>query len=266
MTTENTWNAAKLSTSEDDALWEFFHENTKLNPYDQFPPQEYIRKHMESLWPSLPYQNRPVTRLPEPDLAFDCSLGEAIKTRVSGREMERGPLSLQTLSTLLFCAYGVTRDNQDTGFPRPFRTVPSGGGLYPLELYIHITRCPELETGIYHYNPSENLLAFLHKGDASRDISRALMQPEVALNSTAMIMVTGVFERSTFKYGARGYRFACIEAGHVAQNVNLASNGLGLSCLNIGGYKDRDIDRLLNLDGVRSSTIYMMAVGYKPAG
>lgn len=261
MNKQKDWDSAVLPPQPDDELWEFFHENTKLNKYDQFPPKEYISKQMESMWLSLPFQNQPTFELPPPNMEFDCSLGHAIETRVSGRDMERCPISLETLSTILYSAYGVTRSNEDAEFPRPFRTVPSGGGLYPLEIYLHITQCPELENGIYHYNPSKNLLALLRKNDVTREIASALMQPHVATDSSIMVMVTGVFERSTFKYGARGYRFAYIEAGHVGQNVNLACNALGLSCLNIGGYQDRVMDKLLELDGIRSSTIYMMAIG-----
>jgi hypothetical protein len=36
---------------------------------------------------------------------------------------------------------------------------------------------------------------------------------------------------------------------------------MGLGCLNIGGYSDRQIDNLLNLDGIAHSTIYLAAVG-----
>jgi SagB-type dehydrogenase family enzyme len=52
-----------------------------------------------------------------------------------------------------------------------------------------------------------------------------------------------------------------LEAGHVAQNINLVSTGLGLGCINIGGFYDRHVDDLLGLDGIRHSTIYMIAIG-----
>jgi nitroreductase len=49
----------------------------------------------------------------------------------------------------------------------------------------------------------------------------------------------------------------------VAQNINLVANALGLGCVNIGGYYDREIDDLIGLDGVTHSTIYIVAVGEK---
>jgi SagB-type dehydrogenase family enzyme len=89
------------------------------------------------------------------------------------------------------------------------------------------------------------------------------MQPELAQGASLIIFLTAIFERSTFKYGERGYRFILLEAGHVAQNLNLVANALGLGCANIGGYFDREIDDLLELDGVTHSTIYMIAIGGK---
>ena len=77
----------------------------------------------------------------------------------------------------------------------------------------------------------------------------------------APLFVTAEFARSTFKYGERGYRFVLLEAGHLAQNVNLAAAGLGLGCLDVGGYYDRQVDEWLGLDGVTHSTVYLLALG-----
>ena len=76
-----------------------------------------------------------------------------------------------------------------------------------------------------------------------------------------IVFITAVFERSVFKYGDRGYRFVLLEAGHVAQNINLAVTALGLGCVNIGGFFDRDIDEFLGIDGLTHSSVYLMAIG-----
>jgi SagB-type dehydrogenase family enzyme len=90
-----------------------------------------------------------------------------------------------------------------------------------------------------------------------------LVQPELAQGASLIIFLTAIFERSIFKYKERGYRYILLEAGHVAQNLNLVANAFGLGCVNIGGYFDREIDDLLDLDGVTHSTIYMIAIGGK---
>jgi SagB-type dehydrogenase family enzyme len=168
---------------------------------------------------------------------------------------------LKQIGTLFFYAYGVTRKNTDTSFPRPFRVVPSGGALYPLELFFHTAHLEGHPSGIYHYNAAEHCVRHLHEGDDTHRISLGLVQPELAQEASLIIFLTAIFERSTFKYGERGYRFILLEAGHVAQNINLVTNALGLGCVNIGGYFDRDIDDYLDLDGITHSTIYMIAIG-----
>jgi SagB-type dehydrogenase family enzyme len=107
----------------------------------------------------------------------------------------------------------------------------------------------------------------LQEGNLSRQIADGLVgfQSNLAFDTSLILFLTAVFERSTFKYGARGYRFVLLEAGHVAQNINLVATALGMGCVNLGGYYDRRIDDLLNLDGVTHSTVYMIALGEKDA-
>ena len=70
-----------------------------------------------------------------------------------------------------------------------------------------------------------------------------------------------MFWRTRFKYGLRGYRFALIEAGHVAQNLLLTATALRLGSVPLGGLFDRRIDELLDLDGVNESVLYAVSVG-----
>jgi SagB-type dehydrogenase family enzyme len=88
-----------------------------------------------------------------------------------------------------------------------------------------------------------------------------LGQPELIANAALVLIVTALFGRNAFKYGERGYRYAFLEAGHLAQNVNLVCAGLDLGCVNIGGFLDRQVDDFLDLDGTAHSALYMIAVG-----
>ena len=91
------------------------------------------------------------------------------------------------------------------------------------------------------------------------------MQPDVIESAAAVILITAVFQRTTFKYGERGYRFALIEAGHVAQNIDLIAGALRLPAANLGGFFDREVEALLDVDGVEQSLVYAVAVGSKRA-
>jgi SagB-type dehydrogenase family enzyme len=172
-------------------------------------------------------------------------------------------LTLRRLSTLLHYAYGVRAYDDSTPLHRSLRVVPSAGALYPLEIFVYCKHINGLASGLYHYNSVKMNLRRLRQADETRKLTAAIIRPDVTLGSSLLIFITAVFERSVFKYGDRGYRFVLLEAGHVAQNINLAANALGLGCLNVGGYYDREIDEYLDLDGVTHSTIYVVAVGKK---
>jgi SagB-type dehydrogenase family enzyme len=104
-------------------------------------------------------------------------------------------------------------------------------------------------------------LRLLQEGKHHHRIARYFLQPTIPRKAAALIFITAMFERTTFKYFSRGYRYVLLEAGHVAQNINLVSTALGLVCLNIGGFLDRGIDAFLRLDGVTHSTLYIIAIG-----
>lgn len=252
-----------LPSKEEDLLWEIFHENTKVGRHYSVLPQHEITARMKRMYEAFPYEDYVSISLPKTLSKLHLSLGEAILSRVTSRNMEPVHFSLEQIRTIFHYANGVTRDNKETKYPRSFRTTPSGGGLYPLELYFHSAQVEGLKPGIYHYDPMSNSLQCIRPGDRSLDIKDCLapVQNHIATTTSMMIFITGVFERETFKYGPRGYRFVFLEAGHVAQNINLVATAMGLGSINIAGYFDREVDEMLGLDGIAHSTIYMIGIG-----
>ena len=236
-----------------------------MGRYDFMKSNAEVAEWMAALYDSLPFIGYPDMSLADAPMALDVPLGEAILRRVSTRDFLAEPVPLAQVATLLHYSYGITRDNQGTNVPRSFRVVPSGGAIYPLEIYFHTFDAPGMVAGLYHYNPSEKRLRRLRKGDERETIANFLVQQEIGRSAPLLFFVTGVFERSAYKYGDRGYRFVLIEAGHVAQNLNLAAGALGLGSVNLCGYFDREADAFLGLDGLTQSTLYLVAVG-KPAG
>jgi SagB-type dehydrogenase family enzyme len=76
-------------------------------------------------------------------------------------------------------------------------------------------------------------------------------------------MLTGVFERTILKYGERGYRFVLLEVGHIAQNLCLLAEEMGLGAVCLGGFYDREVETVLGIDGTDESILYLVAVGHK---
>lgn len=211
----------------------------------------------------------PFVELPEP-VSPDLALGEAIAKRRSRRSFGPDPVSLRGLSTLLNAAYGVTQELETEFGPRHVRSVPSGGALYPLEVYPVVRNVAGLAQGLYHYDPLRAGLEVLHEGPTEDRLGELMIPlpgiPDVAATCGLIVFAAGIFWRTRFKYGQRGYRWTLIEAGHIGQNVVLASEGLGLSALPYGGFWDRKVDDFLGLDGVNESVVYSLAVGSPAPG
>lgn len=258
---EKLWHKLLLPPGNDELVWELFHENSKNSRYSNVLSQDEVQTRLRELEESLSFEGYPLVELPSSLPSLMMPLDQAISSRVSVRKLEPRPLTLSSAATILHYAYGVTRDNPSSSLPRRLRTVPSGGALYPLELFCHSTRVEGLSPGLYHFNPAQRHLRLLREGNQTGSISESLLQPDLALGAALIIFITAVFERSIFKYQDRGYRYALIEAGHVAQNINLVATALGLGCVNVGGFLDREIDEFLDLDGVTHSTIYMVVIG-----
>jgi SagB-type dehydrogenase family enzyme len=253
--------------SDYDANWELFHENSKtsfveLHPvYKFWPSDATIVAGMNMLRRVKPYAAFPKLALPMAFPPSRKSFDDALRTRQTARAFGPGSIAVDQLAKVLAMSYGVNRSNEGTSFPRPFRVIPSGGALYPLEIYVHATRVDSLDPGLYHFDPEDHALDVLRTVDESETIARAMVQGDLGLSAAAILNISAVFPRSTFKYGDRGYRFILFEAGHLAQNANLTAQEMDLATANIGGYNDRAIDRYLGFDGLNESAIYVLLLG-----
>jgi SagB-type dehydrogenase family enzyme len=191
------------------------------------------------------------------------ALLELLSARDSCREYQLREMSLGTLSTILKCAYGITRTAQmpkiGGGY---FRTVPSAGGLFPLELYVLAREMSGLSDGIFHYNLRGHSLELLREGRWFAELDKALISSPFIINANLIFFLSAVFKRTQKKYGPRGYRYILLEAGHVAQNLCLVAAEQKLGSLCMGGYTDARLNRFMGFDGLHEAVVYSVAVGY----
>jgi SagB-type dehydrogenase family enzyme len=161
--------------------------------------------------------------------------------------------SRRTLSRLLQTAHGITG-------PDGRGPTPSAGGLQALELYLANWSPAWLPAGLYHYDRGLHALSQLRPGCTRRELE--LLSPSLErLEGGAFLgVIAGDGERVAAKYGSRAIRFLLLEAGHLMQNLCLASAGLGLATVPLGGFFEADLARLLNLLPT-DEVLYLGAVG-----
>src|SRR5215467_3834683 len=100
--------------------------------------------------------------LPLPAPGAGSHLMHVLSARGSCRKYAAREMALETLSTLLGGAYGLTRLNKlESGLRFHSRPVPSAGGLYPLELYVMTRQVAGAKDGIHHFEAGTNMLRLL---------------------------------------------------------------------------------------------------------
>lgn len=240
-------------------LAEEFHEASKMRsgfPAQMFGPagQQLATSHNAhlALGRKALACTGPLVELP-PIRELPVELVALARSRRSGLPDPCRPVAFDALSTVLAICAGPVPGRPD------LRTTPSGGALYPLDVVVVAHAVTGLDRGAYVYDPIGH--ALLARGEfdpadfhAAAGESIAPHQPSVTLALVA------TFARSRAKYGLRGYRFSLIEAGHVAQAAVTAATALGLASLPWGGFIDAGADRMLELDGLERSCVYLVTI------
>jgi SagB-type dehydrogenase family enzyme len=259
-----------------DKIHEIYHENSKLRSqdYDFFSWIQYVNSDSEIRnvisRPNYKFDGYEKIKLEIEKEHLPQSNDKFISlasNRKSTRKFNLKEITFSMLNTILFCANGVTRTERfKDGTIWNLRTTPSGGGLFPIELLFAVKGVENLTDGIYFYNPLENNIVLIDR-QSKNTLNDKIVEAMPALESTiidaaVVFFLVSNLPRIEFKYKARGYRFALIESGHIAQNIVLSASSLDLGSICIGGFLDDEINDFLRIDGVDRAVQYCIAVGY----
>jgi SagB-type dehydrogenase family enzyme len=197
-------------------------------------------------------------RLSQPVYDGKVSVERAIKERRTIRDFQPKPLTLDQLSQLVWSAQGITDERSG------FRAAPSGGALYPLDLYAVVGEggVEGLESGVYYYLPASHSLQLVRKEDRRKEVARASLWQMWMARAPVILVITSEYERITRKYGKRGIRYAQIEAGHVGENIFLQSGALGLGAGIVGAFRDDAVAKAIGAPEAHEPLL-IMPVGHK---
>ncbi|MEV0730276.1 lantibiotic dehydratase C-terminal domain-containing protein [Polymorphospora sp. NPDC050346] len=223
-----------------------------------------------------------VVRLPAvaAGVLADVSLADALLARRSHRRFAVAPLAADDLSRLLRYAAG---DTTPDGGARPRLAHPTAGGRPAASLSVWPRRVDGIVSALYAYRPAGHTLHRLAPGPTDGRLRRIAPQlaarprltapPDVGAGVGAdvgidvdavplWLFVTSDLGGLRARFGQRAYRYAAMEAGHLAQNLLLTTTAMGLSALPLGGFFDDDLNQLLLLDGVHATAFYALPIGH----
>jgi SagB-type dehydrogenase family enzyme len=247
-----------------------FHFGTRAGQYETNPrrSEQRLRAKARRTPPPAAVKRVPgqAVALPRPrDLG---SLSASLKERRTWRNFSNRPVALDDLSTLLQLTFGVQHQARIKGQGDVvLKTSPSAGARHPLEAYVLARNVAGLRAGVYHYNAAGHALVSLHKRVSSRSLGALLADQRYFDRAGAVVVMAAVFERSMWKYpSARAYRAILIDAGHLGQTFCVLATALGLAPFSTMAFREAALDRVIGVDGVRESAMYVVGVGTRGKG
>jgi SagB-type dehydrogenase family enzyme len=194
--------------------------------------------------------------------ARGVDLVRAMRERRTRRSFSGAPLAAAGLGRLLNLAAGPCGSSSFAdGSLLPLRAYPSAGGLYPLEVYPVLLQVDGFPPGVYHHDVHAQQLSFLRELPDASWLHDTFLGEDMLAGAGAVFVITAVLPRARFKYGERAYRYVHLEAGHLAQNLVLAAQEGSLAAAPVGGFIERRLEKLLDIDGVEEFAVYSVFIG-----
>jgi nitroreductase len=189
--------------------------------------------------PILSAQELKPIQLPKPQITGGMPLMQALAARQTTRAFQDKPLPLQTLSNLLWAAFGVNRPREVK--PGLGRTAPSAMNKQEVELDV------VLADGVYVYEAEANRLRPVLAGDV-----RAKISPPAAAHAAVTIAYVADAKLD----------YAQVDTGFIGQNVYLFAASEGLNAW-IYAFHSQDVAAILKLPAEKKA-LYAQSVGYPP--
>jgi SagB-type dehydrogenase family enzyme len=121
----------------------------------------------------------------------------------------------------------------------------------------------DVRPGLYRYLPLTHGLLFV--SDTGSEFKNRLIDGTFGqefIGEAALVFIWTVIPyRSEWRYLNRAHKVIALDAGHVCQNLYLASEAIGAGVCAVAAYDQEKMDTLLGVDGTEEFTIYLAPVG-----
>jgi SagB-type dehydrogenase family enzyme len=164
--------------------------------------------------------------------------------RCSTRKFSSKPVNARDIAGLFWTSYGF-QENRDKIWKygeEKTLTVPSGGGLYPLVLYlVHLKDEQDLKKGIYRWNNQVQGFDRLKYQSDIENLEGIITGIESLKNATGLMIIAADYERVSSKYANKSYPLVLLEAGHVMQNAYLYCAERGIGFVELLGFDHEEL-------------------------
>lgn len=169
-------------------------------------------------------------QLPDPITTGGMPLMDALKNRKSARDFSEKELDNQTLSNLLWAAFGYNRIDEKR------RTAPSANNKQGVEIYCAI------KSGLYLWDPERNTLIPVLGEDVRAKTGGQDFVAEAALN-LVFVCNNDVYDEMSDVRKAIVYA----DTGYISENVYLFCASAGLSTVARGYFDQAELSETMQL-------------------
>lgn len=198
---------------------------------------------------------------------------QEVPLTLEGQEPPAKP-DLRKVGHFLWYVYGLTQVSQSV-FPLDStdktanlvqsyrRFAPSGGALYPNELYVYL-KIEDLPVGVYHYDVAHHRLVLLREGNFDSYIARALGNRCDVSTCFGTVFVSTMFWKNFFKYNNFSYRLQGLDAGVVIGQLLEVAKRFGFASGVYFQFLDRAINHLVGLSEQEESVYAVIPLSVEP--
>lgn len=241
----------------DGELLNFCHRATQIEPdaHIHEVPSTTASISIEDKY-NFPFCLKIPTATPPIDWGLNLEgLERTILRRRSTRAYSGADLTLDELKALLDFTYQpqhyIEQGLEDT---------PDYFDLNLIETFIAVSGVTGLEEGCYYYAPLAQELRQIRFKNFRRELHYLCLGQELGRDASVVLFHTADLKSAIAQYGDRVYRYLHMDAGHLAQRLNLAAIYLNLGVSGIAGFFDDQVNEVLGIP-LDEAVIYITTIG-----
>jgi len=167
----------------------------------------------------------------------------------------------ETVATLCHAATGVVSVGRHEGREIRYRAASCTGKLYHVDCYLVCGDLPDLDAGVYHFDPEGFALDRLRTGDYRGVLDAATGGRSGVAEAPVTVVATSTWWRNAWKYRDRTYRHAFWDSGTILANLLAAAHALDYRAEAVAGFADGPVADLLALDPDEEAPLAAVPIG-----
>lgn len=117
-----------------------------------------------------------------------------------------------------------------------------------------------MTSGYYLLDQTKHSIALIRDGSLNELMAHICLDQQWLANASLHVCFAANLDHLDKLWGARGYRYAMINAGRLAQRLYLGATAMGLGACGVGAFYDDETSEILEIND-ESVMMYLMAIG-----